>query len=65
MKEKVREKFDMLKSEIVILKTADHPNIVRLYEIYEDDKYIHLVMELCTGGDLLDFLIYNGPIPEH
>jgi calcium-dependent protein kinase len=43
---------------------VDHPNIVRLYEIFEDSKYIHFVMDLCTGGDLMDYLLMNGPLGE-
>ena len=35
-----------LQNEIDILKQVDHPNIVKLYDIYEDDKYFFLVMEL-------------------
>ena len=31
----------------------DHPNIVRLFEVIEDDKYFNLFQELCTGGELL------------
>jgi calcium-dependent protein kinase len=42
-----------LKTELDVLRTADHPNIVRLVETYEDSKYVHIVMELCAGGDLL------------
>ena len=34
------------------MQQVDHPNIVRYYETYNDKKYIYLVMELCTGGDL-------------
>ena len=41
-KEKTRLKF-----EIDILKNLDHPNILRLYEVFEDRKYIYLVTELC------------------
>ena len=48
--------------EINILKMLDHPNIVRLYEIYEDTKRYYLVTEyfslincrLCTGGELFE-----------
>ena len=46
-----------LKSEIQILIKLDHPNIIKLYEIYENDNYIYLVMELCTGGELFDRII--------
>ena len=42
--------------ELDILKRFDHPNIVKFYETYEDEKYFHLVMELCDGGELFDRL---------
>lgn len=32
----------------------DHPNILRMYEAFEDDRFIYLVLELCSGGDLLE-----------
>ena len=32
---------------------ADHPNIVRLHEVYSDKNYVHLVTEYCDGGELL------------
>eukprot|EP00602_Paraphysomonas_sp_CaronLab_P005513 CAMPEP_0185023902 /NCGR_PEP_ID=MMETSP1103-20130426/6506_1 /TAXON_ID=36769 /ORGANISM="Paraphysomonas bandaiensis, Strain Caron Lab Isolate" /LENGTH=438 /DNA_ID=CAMNT_0027556691 /DNA_START=177 /DNA_END=1493 /DNA_ORIENTATION=+ len=35
----------------------DHPNIIRLVDVFEDDKYLHLVTELCTGGELFDRII--------
>lgn len=34
----------------------DHPNIVRIEEVYESTNSIYLVQELCTGGDLFDKL---------
>lgn len=54
----------MLKRELETLILLDHPNILKLFEIYEDSKYIHLVMELCTGGDLLDYLIRRSYLIE-
>jgi len=41
-----------LQNEIDILKQVDHPNIVKLFDIYEDDKYFFLVMELMMGGEV-------------
>ena len=32
----------------------DHPNIIKVFESYEDDKYVYIVTELCTGGELFD-----------
>lgn len=63
-KERVKRNMMILKRELEILQLVDHPNIIKLYETYEDSKYIHLVMELCTGGDILDNLISKGSIIE-
>lgn len=55
------EKF---KEEIRIMKALDHPNIVKLYETYEDKVKVYLVMELCTGGELFDRIIDCGNFTE-
>ena len=43
--------------EITILKKADHPNIIKLYEVYEDLRFIYLVMEQCKGGELFNRIL--------
>merc|ERR1711934_570345 len=53
-----------LQNEIDILKQVDHPNIVKLYDIYEDDKYFFLVMELMTGGELFDQILTKEKFSE-
>lgn len=52
------------KQEIQIMKELEHPNIIRLYETYEDDANIYLVMELCEGGELFDRIISAGFFTE-
>jgi len=42
---------------------AGHPNIVRLVDSYEDDASVHLVMELCSGGELLERLMERVRAP--
>merc|ERR1711887_134516 len=42
---------------------AGHPNIVQIYEVYEDKSYIHLV-QLCKGGELFDQIINKGHYSE-
>jgi calcium-dependent protein kinase len=41
-----------LEDEVSILRTLDHPNIVKYFETYEDDFYIHIVMEYIPGDNL-------------
>jgi calcium-dependent protein kinase len=50
-------KIEVLKREIEILREVHHPNIIRLIDIFEDQKYLHLITELCTGGELFDRII--------
>lgn len=50
-------KIEVLLREIRILEEVDHPNIINLLEVHEDVKYLHLITELCTGGELFDRII--------
>ena len=45
--------------EINIMIKLDHPNIIKIYEVYETETYVYIVMELCTGGELFDRIIEN------
>eukprot|EP00956_Cyclotella_meneghiniana_P016554 scaffold26128_cov55-Cyclotella_meneghiniana.AAC.4 len=44
--------LDELRNEIEVLRSLDHPNIVKAYEVYETKRNIYVVMEYCGGGDL-------------
>ena len=46
--------MNTLYNEINILKNLDHPNIVKIYEYFEDDKRFYIITEICTGGELFD-----------
>ena len=43
--------------QINILKTLDHPNIIKIYEFYSTDKYVYIINELCTGGELFNKIV--------
>ncbi|KAL3925767.1 MAG: hypothetical protein SGILL_000185 [Bacillariaceae sp.] len=51
-----KEGLEQLREEIFIMCQLDHPNIVRLEEVYESHSEIYLVQELCVGGELFDRL---------
>ena len=43
--------------EINILKSLDHPNILKVFEFYLSEKYVYIINELCTGGELFDKIV--------
>jgi Ca2+-binding EF-hand superfamily protein len=47
---------ELMRTEIEILKICQHPNIIRLYDIFENIDYIYIIMEYCPGGDLFSYL---------
>jgi calcium-dependent protein kinase len=60
------KRLTQLKTEVRIGSQVNHTNIIRLEEVYESDTHLYLVQELCTGGDLFDYLKShkNGHLPE-
>jgi len=59
-----RKDLQRFKKEIAIMKVMDHPNILKLHETFEDQRFIYLVLELCTGGELFEHIINSGHFTE-
>ena len=49
--------MDRFRQEITILQNLDHPNVLKLYEYFEDKQNVYLVTEMCKGGELFDRII--------
>lgn len=49
-----------LQTEVEILSQLDHPNVVKLYEIFDEKDFLYLVLELMTGGEVS---LINQSIP--
>lgn len=47
-----KDQMKELMNEIYMMRKMDHPYIIRLYEVYQEDSNLWLVMDLCTGGNL-------------
>jgi calcium/calmodulin-dependent protein kinase I len=60
----IREDIKLLKREIEIMKTVNHPNVLKLIEIYEDDESVYIVMELVDGNELFDRIVDRGYYSE-
>lgn len=51
--------------EVAILKKINHKNIVCLRESFETEKHIVFVLELCAGGDLLNYVRKRRKLSEN
>lgn len=66
-KKKLRTAVDIddVRREVEIMKNLPkHPNIVSLRDTYEDEHAVHIVMELCEGGELFDRIVARGHYTE-
>ncbi|KAL5225378.1 hypothetical protein ABZP36_012017 [Zizania latifolia] len=66
-KRKLRSSVDVedVRREVVIMRSLpSHANVVRLREAFEDGDAVHLVMEVCEGGELFDRIVARGHYTE-
>ncbi|EEF50239.1 calcium and calcium/calmodulin-dependent serine/threonine-protein kinase [Ricinus communis] len=59
----------LLTNEILVMRkiveyVSPHPNVIDLYDVYEDQNGVHLVLELCSGGELFDRIVARDRYSE-
>ncbi|KAM7261149.1 hypothetical protein ACFE04_026624 [Oxalis oulophora] len=59
-----RQMEDRVQNEIKCMRILTHPNIVRLYEVIETQASIFVVMEYVKNGELFDYVLEKGRLPE-
>ena len=60
----IMKKTENSKNEIDIMRKISHPNIVNIFDIYEDSKKYYIVMECCEGGELFEAISEGGAFTE-
>ncbi|CAL2040285.1 unnamed protein product [Caenorhabditis brenneri] len=65
-KSAIESKADLvrIRREIRIMSALNHPNIIQIYEVFENKDKIILVMEYSSGGELYDYVSRCGSLPE-
>ena len=58
------EELENVQEEVAIMGKIDHPNVVKLFEIYETTQKVYLVMELLEGGELFERIIAKKHFTE-
>ncbi|KAK0397631.1 hypothetical protein QR680_002198 [Steinernema hermaphroditum] len=60
-KEKLSDSvLQKVEREIAIMKLIEHPHVLHLYDVYENKKYLYLLLEHVSGGELFDYLVRKG-----
>lgn len=52
-------RHDHIKREVELLRSIDHPNIMKMVDCFEDEDYVHIITEMFTGGELFDLIVDN------
>ncbi len=58
------KRLKFLRAEISVYLLLDHPNVARLLDVYEDDFYVNIVMEYCSGKELYHRLLKRSSYSE-
>ena len=59
-----KEDLDRIIREMSILSKMDHSNVIKVYQIFEDEKNYFIIMEYCEGGELFNYIVKKGRLPE-
>lgn len=63
-KQLTKSSYDYFLTEVDILKATDCYYVIQFFEIYEDPKFFHIVMEMCEGGDLVSLVEKRNGLSE-
>ena len=65
-KSKITEKEDLkrINREISIVKKLSHPNIIKINEIFENEKNYYIIMDYCSNGELFDYIVKKTKLTE-
>ena len=61
---KSKEQSEKFFNELLMIKNLDHPNIIKLFEYYEDEENYYLVYEYLPGGELFDYILDHKSFSE-
>ena len=54
-----------IEREIIIMKLLHHANVLRLYDVWETNSNLYMVLEYVEKGELFNLLVERGPLPEN
>ena len=61
---KTKEEFIRINREIEMLKSLNHPNVIKIHKILEDSKTFYIIMEYCQNGELFNRIVQKQHLNE-
>ena len=61
----IESEYEEVINEYRILKQVDHPNLIRMYEFFDNSGKFYIVQDIVKGGELFDLIEERGKLPEH
>ena len=58
------KQYERIQNEIKYLKLLNHPNIIKIYEVIENDSSFFIIMEYAIGGDLFNYILLKEKLSE-
>ena len=55
---------EQIQREIAVLKHVDHPNCIKLLNVEQTPTHTYMVLEICSGGELFEWIEKHGPLHE-
>ena len=52
----------LMRQELEVLANVNHPNIMRIYELFEDDINYYIISEIIAGGELFNYVVKKGKL---
>ena len=62
---KVQKQYQRIQNEIKYLKLLNHPNIIKIYEVIENDFSFFIIMEYAPGGELFNYIVLKEKLSEN
>ena len=62
---KSKEEYIRINREIEMLKSLNHPNVIKIYKILEDSKTFYIIMEYCQNGELFNRIVQKQHLNEN
>jgi BR serine/threonine kinase len=53
-----------IEREITIMKLINHPHVLSLFDVYESEEYLYIILEYVKGGELFRYLVEQGKLKE-